>query len=113
MKIIKTNELPEVGVSHNPEIKKKVFIEKSEIPQLMTFGQAVLRSGQEVDEHVHPTMCEVFYILSGKAVFQINGTDYQIVEKDCIYIESGERHSQKNPFEEDATWLYFGISTEA
>jgi len=32
MKLVKTGDLPELGVSHDPNIKKKVFIPRGEIP---------------------------------------------------------------------------------
>ena len=33
MKIVDWNELPELGVSHNPEIKKRTLIGYNKIPQ--------------------------------------------------------------------------------
>jgi quercetin dioxygenase-like cupin family protein len=74
MKLIKLEDIPLVGVSHNPDIKKKVILEKGYIPQLMTFGQATFLPGQSVEEHSHETMFEVFYIQSGKADFVVNGS---------------------------------------
>ena len=111
MKLTKTSELPLQGVSHNPEILKKVFIEKGNIPNLMMFGSAVFKPGQEVSEHFHESMIEVFYVTSGKAKFVIEGEEYVAEKGDCVTIEVGERHAQSNPFDEDMTWIYFGIST--
>ncbi|EAQ40965.1 cupin domain-containing protein [Polaribacter sp. MED152] len=112
MKLIHTNQLPEIGTTHNEAIKKKVFIKKEEIPKLMMFGSATFTPGQEVDTHKHDTMCEVFYILSGKAEFIVNSKKHNVVTGDCITIEQGEFHSMRNPFLEDVTWVYFGIATD-
>lgn len=112
MKLLHTNQLPDIGTSHNEEIKKKVFIKKGEIPQLMMFGSATFTPGQEVESHKHDTMYEVFYIQSGKAAFIVNDKKMIVVPGDCITIEQGEYHSMSNPFTEDVTWVYFGIATD-
>ncbi len=104
--------MPWVGVSHNPEIKKQVFLERNEVPKVMTFGQAVFKPGDEVELQTHETMYEVFYILSGKAIFFIEGTEYTVEPGDMIMIAAGEDHYQKNPFDEDVTWVYFGVATD-
>lgn len=111
MKIVKTNSLPELGVSHNPEIKKKVFIGTGEIPNIMMFGSAVFTPGQFVELHKHDTMYEVFYIQKGKAEFSVNHKKIIVSPGDCITIEPGELHAQSNPFEENVEWLYFGVAT--
>lgn len=112
MKITHLNDLPEVGVSHNPNIKKKVILDKGYIPKLMTFGQATFKHGQMVEPHAHETMFEVFYIEKGKAEFIVNDVKIVLSPGDSITIEPGEKHAQSNPFDEDVTWLYFGIATD-
>lgn len=112
MKIVYTNQLPEVGTSHNEDIKKKVFINKDEIPQLMMFGTATFKPGQAVETHKHDTMYEIFYIQNGKAAFTINDEKFIANEGDCITIEQGEFHSMNNPFKKEVTWVYFGIATD-
>jgi quercetin dioxygenase-like cupin family protein len=112
MKIVKIDNIQARGISHDPDILKKVLIEKGEIPHLMTFGEAVFGPGQSVEKHFHETMYEVFYITSGKAVFIVNGKSVDVVPGDCITIGPGEVHSQDNPFDEKVKWLYFGIATD-
>lgn len=111
MKLVHTNTLPEIGVSHNKEIKKKVFLEKGLIPQLMMFGSATFEPGQAVEMHKHDTMYEVFFIQTGKADFIINDKKLTLLPGDCITIEEGESHSMNNPYSEKVTWIYFGIAT--
>lgn len=111
MKITHINDLPEVGVSHNLEIKKKLILDKGYIPSLTTFAQATFKPGQTVDTHAHKTMFEVFYIEKGQAEFIVEGNKMVLTAGDSITIEPDEKHSQSNPFAEDVTWLYFGIST--
>ncbi|GGG39450.1 hypothetical protein GCM10011414_06020 [Croceivirga lutea] len=110
MKLVKQQELPELGVSHNPEIKKKTMISSGEIPQLMMFGSAVFKPGEEVNLHKHDTMVEVFYIQKGKAEFTVENEVLLLEPGHCITIEAGELHKQSNPFKENVEWLYFGIA---
>jgi quercetin dioxygenase-like cupin family protein len=110
MKLNHINNLPEVGVSHNPEIKKKIMVDKGYIPNLTTFAQATFKPGQSVEMHTHETMFEVFYIEKGKAEFVVEDSKMILEPGDSITIEPGEKHSQSNPFNEDVTWLYFGVA---
>lgn len=112
MKLVDWNSLPDLEVSHTPEIKKRTFIERGEIPGLMMYSTAVFKPGQTVALHQHDTMYEVFHIQSGKAVFTISGKAYVVGPGICITIEPGEVHGQENPFDEDVCWNYFGIATD-
>ncbi|WP_397446375.1 cupin domain-containing protein [Polaribacter sp. R77954] len=112
MKITHSNSIDEVPANHQGEILKKVFITKGEIPNLMMFSSATFKPGQKVEMHKHDTMFEVFYVQNGKAEFIINNTKHLVETGDCITVEPGEFHSQSNPFNEDVTWLYFGIAVD-
>lgn len=111
MKIVDWETLPELGVSHDPDIKKKTLVGAGEIPQLMMFSTAVFKPGQSVEKHKHDTMYEVFFVQKGKAIFEINGQSHEVNAGKCITIEPGELHRQYNPFEEEVHWIYFGIAT--
>ncbi|MCF8369448.1 MAG: cupin domain-containing protein [Bacteroidales bacterium] len=112
MKLVHTNQLKEEGTSHDDAIKKKVFIKRGYIPQLMMFSSATLMPGQSVETHKHDTMFEVYYIQKGKAMFVVNDEAIELKPGDCISIEPGENHSTANPYSEEVTWLYFGIATD-
>ncbi|MDY7011434.1 MAG: cupin domain-containing protein [Planctomycetota bacterium] len=43
------------------------------------------------DYHVHDD-CEAFVILQGKAVMQIDGTEYPLQTGDVVIVEPGEEH---------------------
>lgn len=112
VKVVHIKELTFVGVSHNPKIKKKVLLGKDMIPKITHVSQAVLNPGQTIETHGHPTMYEVFFIQSGKALFIIGNEEFEVKEGDFLYIEPGVNHSQKNPFQEPITWLYFGVAVD-
>jgi quercetin dioxygenase-like cupin family protein len=111
MRLINDKDLAETGVSHNPEIKKKVYLGGDVVPPVTTFSRATFQPGQSVETHAHETMHEVFYILSGKAVFIVEGNEITVTPGSCVLIEAKERHSQSNPFNEPVTWVYFGVAT--
>ena len=112
MKLVHLSEITEVGINNAHDVKKKTMLERGYIPKLMMFGQATFKVSQKVEEHSHETMYEVYFIQQGKAVFVINGKEYEVNENDCITIEPKELHFQKNPYTEPVTWLYFGIATD-
>ena len=112
MKIKKSNNLPEQSVTGAPEIVKKVFFENGEVPYLTTIATATFLPGQSVGDHTHETMCEVFYILEGRAVFECGGVTAEVSTGDCISIPAGSTHKQSNPFNDPVTWIYWGIATK-
>ncbi len=112
MRYIKLEDIIETDVSHDPSIKKKIILEKNTVPKLMNLGKATLKPGQCTTKHKHNTMYEIFYVLSGKAKFNIEGKSFEIEKEQCILIEPRETHSQSNPYKKNVDLLYFGISTE-
>ena len=106
-----TNANP-IPVSGHPDIFKKVFVENGQIPSITQVATATFIPGQEVSEHKHDTMYEVFYIISGKACFFVAGKEFEVGPGECVVIEPGELHAQKNPFDENVTWVYFGVAVE-
>ena len=112
MKLVKTKLLPELGVSHNEDIKKKVFLGNNIVPQLMMFGSAIFKPGQFVERHKHDSMYEVFFIQYGKVDFVVDGVKHTLESGDCMTIEQGEWHEQINCYDENVSWLYFGVATD-
>ena len=105
----KTDSVKPEGVSHDPNILKKVFLKRGQVPNLMQFGSAIFEPGQSVAPHKHPTMTEVFLITEGKIDFEVEGERITAKEGDCITIEAGEVHSQNNRYTTPVKWIYFGV----
>ena len=112
MELSDIHSLIEVGVTHNPEIKKKVIIPKGKIDSLKTFSLATFKPGQSSDTHKHKDMFEIFYVLSGRIAFIVENKKTIVSKDNCILIEPGELHSQINESDEDSLLLYFGIYTK-
>ena len=63
---------------------------------LRTFAVATLEPGSEVGFHLHEGEMESYYIISGKALYNDNGTLVELAAGDVTYTPSGESHGIKN-----------------
>jgi mannose-6-phosphate isomerase-like protein (cupin superfamily) len=109
MKIVSLQETGAVGVSHNPAIKKKVLIEKGEIPRITNFTQSRFPVGKSAPAHSHSDMYEVFLVEAGRGVFVINSVEYPVSVGSCIRIDLYEMHEIRNIGDEELILTYFGI----
>lgn len=110
MLIRDVNQIEESGVSHNPEIRKRVMIANGAVPHLTNFSMAVFKPGQVADEHAHDSMWEVFYVEGGEATFTIDGKAFPAKPGTCVMIEPGEKHRVENTGDGDLVLRYFGIA---
>ncbi len=109
MKLISLADLPEEGVSHNPEIRKRVLLRRGQVPHLTNFTRSVLLPAQTANAHIHPDMYEIFLVQSGTALVRINDHTHQLSAGDCLTIEPGEQHEITNTGATELVLLYFGI----
>ncbi len=112
MKITDLSQLPQLNVSHNPAIKKKMMVAFGEIPHLTNFSQATFPPKQVANEHFHPDMYEVFLVESGEGIINIDGKEYPLTSGSCITVSPGEKHELKNSGTEDLIVTYFGIKAD-
>jgi quercetin dioxygenase-like cupin family protein len=109
MKRMSLDELPFQGVSHNPEVGKRVMLDDSAIPGLTNFSQAIFSQGQVAPGHAHADMYEVFFVRRGTGMILVEGTEYELATGHCMLIEPGEYHEVSNPGAEELELLYFGV----
>ncbi|MDD7985903.1 cupin domain-containing protein [Lentisphaera marina] len=107
MKISNFNDLQLENVAHKSDVKRQRFLHKGDMPALTNFSRAFFEAGQEVEEHVHHDMHEVFYVLSGEAEVTVDGEDYLVKSDDVFWVEAGESHQIKALT--CLQILYFGI----
>lgn len=96
MKYTSLKDIKEVGVSHNIEIKKKVFIPNGQVPHLTQFSRVTFKPGQIANNHIHQDMYEIFYVESGEGEIIVNGSKYSLASGDCVTVEPGEDHEVIN-----------------
>jgi quercetin dioxygenase-like cupin family protein len=109
MKLISLAELPNLPVSHNPAIKKKVMLKVGDLPHLTNFSQATFAPGQVAQAHSHQDMCEVFFVEAGEGIIRIDGQAYPLKKGSCVAVEPGEVHEIVNSSSMDLILTYFGL----
>ena len=111
MKTIDISKLEDIGVSHDPEIKKRVIIGNGELPHLKSFSQVRFKAGQIAPKHSHKDMYEVFLIEEGEGTISVNIKEQRLKKGLCVVIEPGEVHEVKNTGKVDLVITYFGLTT--
>jgi mannose-6-phosphate isomerase-like protein (cupin superfamily) len=112
MKRVTLSGIRDEGISHDPEIKKRVMLTGSDIPCLTKFAQAYFPPGRKARAHAHSDMFEVFLIESGSGLIHVEGNEYPVEKGSCISVEPGEVHEIINNGKEDLVITYFGIRAE-
>jgi quercetin dioxygenase-like cupin family protein len=103
------DDLPWEEVSHNPAIKKRVFLRKGELPGLTQFAQARFGPGECAPSHAHADMVEVFFVSSGTLTAIIDGRPHTLPAGSSLTVEVGEAHELRNDGNEELILTYFGL----
>ena len=109
MFIRQLSDLPIESVSHNPEIKKKVFVKKSEVLNITQIAEITFLPGQIADRHKHMDMYEIFMVQSGKGEFLIDEKITIGEAGSCVVVSPGEMHEVKNSGGEVMKVIVIGI----
>ena len=109
MKLIKINELPEAGVSHNAKIRKKVLVGSGELKHITNYAQAVFPPGEKAGSHLHNDMVEVFTCVSGCGEIRINEVGYVFAAGTTVVVEACEVHEIINSGTTDLVVSYFAV----
>lgn len=81
----------------------KDFKEKN--PKLKMFALAELKPGEQVEYHVHNGESESYYIISGKALYNDNGDEFEIMPGTVTHTPSGSGHGIMNTGDEMLTFI--------
>jgi len=88
--------IPEVGVSHNFNVTKKVLISKGIIPGVTQLAKTVVPPGEVCGSHFHKDMWEIFLVDEGCGVMVVNEKEIKLKKGDCMIIEPYENHELIN-----------------
>jgi mannose-6-phosphate isomerase-like protein (cupin superfamily) len=111
MKIVSLADVPEEGVSHDPEVKKRVLLRRGDVPRLTNFSRAVLLPGQSARAHAHEDMSEVFFVERGAGLMKVEGAEHPFAHGVCVAVEPGEEHEIVNTGDGELVLLYFGVES--
>ena len=109
MKRVALADLPDEPVSHDPAIRKRVFLRAGALAHLTQLAQARLAPGQVAPVHAHADMHEVFVVEAGDGVMRVDGRSYALAPGVCVAVEAGETHEIACTGAEPLVLLYFGL----
>lgn len=109
MKRVSLADVPEEGVSHDPEVKKRVLLRGGDVPRLTNFSRAVFRPGQGARAHAHADMSEVFFVERGEGLMRVGGSEHSLAPGVCVAVAPGEEHEIVNDGAGELVLLYFGV----
>lgn len=109
MKIVSLAELPDEGVSHDPDISKRVLLRRGDVPHVTNLSHARLAPGQATRSHAHTTMHEVYLVLAGTGRAEVDGRAHALAAGTCVVVEPGESHVMRNTGADELVLAYFGV----
>lgn len=109
MKIVSLAERPDEGVSHNPEITKRVLLGARDVPGLVYLSHARFAPGQATRAHAHRGMSEVFFVVSGEGRIEVDGRAQALAAGSCAAVAPGESHEITNTGAGELVLVYFGV----
>jgi quercetin dioxygenase-like cupin family protein len=90
---------------------KKVFLDKKLTESNITqIAYGFLNAFDITEEHIHPTMEEVFYFLKGLGEYVIDGEKYVCAPGVFLKIPAGVKHFLKSVSQETLEFYYLGIA---
>ena len=100
-------EIEPIATSHGVG-EKRVIASQAEIGKPVTqIARTVLRAGEKVEKHVHPTMDEHFFFLEGKCSVWVDGSCYPCKGGDYLFVPATKEHEIE--VTADTTMITFGI----
>ena len=107
--IIKKEDL-KVTTESNKKGEAKLFLSNlsdfaEKNPKVRMFALAELKPGESVDYHVHNGESETYYILSGKALYNDNGDEYEALPGTVTFTPSGSGHGITNVGDEMLSFI--------
>ena len=80
----------------------KNIADKSEMyEKARLYARLTIKPGCSIGYHVHENEKEIFYILSGTALYNDNGTQTELIQGDTAVTPAGQGHSIANKGSED------------
>jgi quercetin dioxygenase-like cupin family protein len=83
-------------VSHNPRVRKHVWLRNGESENITQVSRATFPPGVSCEAHSHDDMWELFLVDFGEVTFLINGEKMVLTAGDAVLIEPREVHVVKN-----------------
>ena len=103
------SDLPWESVSHDPSIKKQVFLRNGDLGPVTQLARTVFKPGQLAPGHAHLDMGEVFLVLEGTLTIKVDGSTTTHPAGTCLSLPPNEHHELSNQSGEDLVILTLGV----
>lgn len=100
--------LVEEPVSHNPRVRKRVWLRNGEVPPFTQLARAVFPPGEVCGIHAHADMGEIFIVEKGTAEIVVDAVPVELQEGACIVVGRGEHHEVANRSDTELVLLTLG-----
>jgi mannose-6-phosphate isomerase-like protein (cupin superfamily) len=104
-----------MNIVNRNDVKAFITKDQSEIREILSYRNSTIKKqslaearvipGQTTDEHYHIQTEEIYYILQGKGIMEIDGKKQDVKAFDGIAIPSGARHRITNIGDDDLIFL--------
>jgi mannose-6-phosphate isomerase-like protein (cupin superfamily) len=102
------NDIKSITTSHGIG-EKHVFLENEEVLSNLTqTAIGSLKKGECIERHIHPTMEEYYYFLSGSASFDIEENTFICEAGSFVYIPCNTKHQLST--DSSVGFLYWGVA---
>ena len=106
------SDIKPVSTVHNLG-EKFVFLKNEDTQSAITqFAFGKLLPGEDVESHLHPTMEECFYFLSGEGEYTVDNIPYIVKPETFLRIPANTLHSLKITSTVPLTFVYFGVALD-
>ncbi len=101
--IIRANELTREVVRRNPALSKIQLFSNFAAGYLVGASVALHPCGEECGVHDHRGAVEVFFVMHGTGIIEVNGEPYNVEVGDCVIVPPGVLHNLRGTSEENFT----------
>lgn len=84
-----------IATSHGIGIKKVLLRDGDTDSAVTQIAVTALKAGDAVEEHVHHTMDEHYFMLAGNAEVFVGGIRYELDEGTYLWVSKGESHAMR------------------
>jgi mannose-6-phosphate isomerase-like protein (cupin superfamily) len=101
-------DLPFIKTSHQFGLKKIIFNSTDFETDIMQLAYGKLLASQQIDNHMHETMEEIFIFISGTGVFTIDDLQFEIQKESIFRVPVKTQHNIRAL--SDIEFYYFGVA---
>lgn len=104
------NEIAPKPTSHNIGLKQVLLAGDETTSAITQIAKTVLKKGERVEEHVHPTMDEHYLGLSGKGSLWVDDQEIVLVKDTYVLVKAGSKHHLEA--KDDICFLTIGVAID-